>query len=226
MIRCAVVGLLLAVAVAWIHAASLDIYQVGAFAGEGLYQTPGNPSPWWFFMRRCQGGALCTRWIGGWTVLLAWDTPVYRNPPPFWTGLRSPPAPSDVLAWVEHVSEARGWPVVCLYSRRDLYMDFDNAMRKVTVEQGIALPWPQQSGQRAAGPGVFEPRVLPLHPIWSGLLIDSGVYGLAAFAAVTVPGHLRRRGRRRRGLCVECGYDLRGTTGAICPECGESRGHR
>jgi hypothetical protein len=30
----------------------------------------------------------------------------------------------------------------------------------------------------------------------------------------------RRAGRRRSGRCVECGYDLRRTTGHRCPECG------
>jgi hypothetical protein len=30
----------------------------------------------------------------------------------------------------------------------------------------------------------------------------------------------RRAGRRGSGRCVECGYDLRGTTGLRCPECG------
>lgn len=33
---------------------------------------------------------------------------------------------------------------------------------------------------------------------------------------------LRRRLRRRRGLCVKCGYDLRGSSTAVCSECGHA----
>jgi hypothetical protein len=47
-------------------------------------------------------------------------------------------------------------------------------------------------------------------------------------ALLALPGltfltdRLRRRRRRRRlGLCLECGYDLRGSP-AVCPECGTS----
>lgn len=28
--------------------------------------------------------------------------------------------------------------------------------------------------------------------------------------------------RRKNGICVNCGYDLRGNTTGVCPECGES----
>lgn len=28
--------------------------------------------------------------------------------------------------------------------------------------------------------------------------------------------------RRKNGICVNCGYDLRGNTTGICPECGET----
>jgi len=27
--------------------------------------------------------------------------------------------------------------------------------------------------------------------------------------------------RRKNGICVDCGYDLRGNTTGVCPECGE-----
>ena len=38
--------------------------------------------------------------------------------------------------------------------------------------------------------------------------------------AVYVRGPLRRRQRRRRGLCAACGYNLLGNVSGVCPECG------
>jgi hypothetical protein len=36
--------------------------------------------------------------------------------------------------------------------------------------------------------------------------------------------HLRRRWRRRRGRCEQCGYDLTGNKSGVCPECGHRLG--
>ena len=53
-------------------------------------------------------------------------------------------------------------------------------------------------------------------------------WSCAFFAAATLGLLLRRASRirtwddrRRRGLCTECGYDLRATPGR-CPECGSA----
>ena len=43
---------------------------------------------------------------------------------------------------------------------------------------------------------------------------------LAAYPIANAP--LRRWRRRRRGLCLRCGYNLTGLTEPRCPECGEA----
>lgn len=54
-------------------------------------------------------------------------------------------------------------------------------------------------------------------PIWF-----LAVLALLPWAIVWASGAARRRLRTRRGLCADCGYDLRGTP-ERCPECGMER---
>ncbi len=51
-------------------------------------------------------------------------------------------------------------------------------------------------------------------PLWSIVLVCALSSGL-----LIVPPVLRRRKRARGGKCLQCGYDLRGST-ERCPECG------
>jgi hypothetical protein len=48
---------------------------------------------------------------------------------------------------------------------------------------------------------------------------------LAAWYLWDRPRELRRE-RRAKGLCVRCGYDLRGNVSGVCPECGEGCARR
>jgi hypothetical protein len=50
------------------------------------------------------------------------------------------------------------------------------------------------------------------------------VFSVILFAVYTVIAAVRRRvwRRRRRGQCVECGYNLAGLPEPRCPECGTS----
>ncbi len=52
-------------------------------------------------------------------------------------------------------------------------------------------------------------------PFWS-------VFPLFAFylTVAFIRGPLRRYRRRKRGLCLKCGYNLTGNTSGVCPECG------
>ncbi len=54
-------------------------------------------------------------------------------------------------------------------------------------------------------------------PLWL-LMIAFAVYPAFAFFR----GPLRRWRRRRKGLCLKCGYDLTGNASGVCPECGEA----
>lgn len=60
---------------------------------------------------------------------------------------------------------------------------------------------------------------LPYRPIMRGFLINTIVYGSVFWIFARMVA-LRSHLRRKRGLCVNCGYDLRGTQHQRCPECG------
>ena len=52
----------------------------------------------------------------------------------------------------------------------------------------------------------------PIH-LFLAILVMIVIYPLTPFAV--------RRDRRKRGLCVRCGYNLTGNTSGTCPECGQ-----
>jgi hypothetical protein len=52
-------------------------------------------------------------------------------------------------------------------------------------------------------------------PCWSILML-AAVWPLGD----VLRGPLRRRRRRHRGECEQCGYSLRGNVSGVCPECG------
>ena len=45
---------------------------------------------------------------------------------------------------------------------------------------------------------------------------------VALLGFAVIPAGLRRRYRRRHGLCLNCGYDLRGAVSDRCTECGHN----
>jgi hypothetical protein len=54
-------------------------------------------------------------------------------------------------------------------------------------------------------------------PMWAPTLLAAVAPVLWAIAL------WRHRRARRQGVCVRCGYDLRGSESAACPECGAAR---
>jgi hypothetical protein len=104
----------------------------------------------------------------------------------------------------------------------------------------IAAGWPMKSayclGERGSlpvGPHVrqmawrwFKMQMpasfVPARPLWAGFAMNTLFYAVILFALIRGPFMARRALRRRRGLCVDCGYDLRGRgpDHVACPECG------
>lgn len=62
-------------------------------------------------------------------------------------------------------------------------------------------------------------RILPLQPIWRGLILDTILFFLLWYAIFSI-GTIRSGLRRHRGLCGRCGYKLQPEQ-ARCSECGE-----
>ena len=80
------------------------------------------------------------------------------------------------------------------------------------VSAGVLAPATVYAVDRALQPLPFAGFVA-----LSGLV--AGMIAAGDWVAVERPREALRR-RRRLGLCPRCGYDLRGSPGRICPECG------
>ena len=101
------------------------------------------------------------------------------------------------------VERAFGWPLPAAYWRHDA---------DGTPTGGAQLRLP---GDDPWGKG---DRFLPTLPIWRGLILNTVLYAGAWWLLFAVPRHLRRVGRRRRGVCPTCGYAIADLP--RCPECG------
>ena len=63
-------------------------------------------------------------------------------------------------------------------------------------------------------PGNYRVRE-PTSPLWLPLVLFATYPTIAL-----IRGPVRRYRRRRRGLCIRCGYNLTGNISGVCPECG------
>jgi hypothetical protein len=149
---------------------------------------------------------------------------------PAWSTLDRPPAGFDAAAKIRHerLADARGWPMLALFSENDLTTPATAAPAGSTniflVSPGggftgaLAITTPATPGVRPA---------FPTHPIWVGIAGDTvffAVVWLALWAGLTIPRRfVRELARLRRGACVQCGYDLGFDFPRGCPECGWRR---
>lgn len=167
------------------------------------------------------------------------------NPYPSWTresrgGARFPMAAASLDTVVE---DARGWPFLAMRCGYHVWNEPGGRSRLgasssisgseiVQVHHGEVgfsasilaggIPLATSDGQpdktgRTA-------RALPLIPIWPGFLANTMIFSaplLVPYGLWWAVHLIRRRNRRRRGCCLECGHQL--IAGQFnCPECGVS----
>lgn len=96
------------------------------------------------------------------------------------------------------------------------------SMRRGAIEWQDPATWNQRyiwSRRAVASASTTQP-IIPLEPIWVGFAANTALYAAILFAIVLIPRWCRRLIRRRRGLCIACGYP-RGPS-AACSECGRA----
>ncbi len=119
----------------------------------------------------------------------------------------------DLRPFTLHLYEGRGWPKLalwCVHERPEVAnLPFNS---RGALDAG--LPDAPSRGWMSA------PRALPLRPIWPGFAVNTVFYATILWLLTLGPFTARRFIRNKRGLCIKCGYDLRGAEHEVCPECG------
>ena len=149
-----------------------------------------------------------------------------REVVPKWTTLKSV-ATRDIAVAEERYVDGRGWPTLSLWCEyfeitpTDWQPENDIEFAIAGGVEGEHPPW-AEGGEHDS----IYPHALPLRPIWPDFAINTVFYAAILWLLTFGPFTARRLIRRKRGHCIKCGYDLRGTSGGggeVCPECGAQR---
>ena len=129
-------------------------------------------------------------------------------------------AASEMDTLMPHLQPPRGWMIGAIPFKQLQQLWFGPPTRVIRDDDWhIARV---VSGVDAAAAGLGNPpfMVQRFQVRWVVLIATFGTWP-AAWIGIGVYRELRTRRRRTRGLCIGCGYDLRGSgEGGRCPECG------
>ncbi len=170
-------------------------------------------------------GAIATAMAWVWSLMSPFSWAGYRWPGVYEEVFACSPWPSrvDLVAGKAYFRHAflidAGTPAPTITE------DIAGCMVKVVVvkPRGRRLPWSsdwkdtadeRRERNRLKRKNFIRVEVLRL-PLWAPFILFAA-YPTIAF----IRGPLRRYRRRRKGLCIPCGYDLTGNVSGVCPECG------
>lgn len=217
-------GVLATAAAAWLAAATSEMERY-----QGESHRPARPSdlpaylrPIWPPPVRVSHRHLDGLAVTNTEIRCCEDPNVFDREHEWAKGVPTPPRPGLMR-------HSFGWPMRAMYydhalhsggrlSKAELQEFFDQFTAAAGFRNGKRFPdWvPVARGSFRAMPRA----VLPL-----GFAIDTLVFAGLFALLVRGPGVLRRWRRRRRGLCVRCGYSRTGLAeGGVCPECGTTAG--
>ncbi len=121
---------------------------------------------------------------------------------------------------VRRARQGRGWPVVSLWSGLES-TGFPGPAptigNMVPLINGYLLPAERSKRVRTMA-NVLSLRVVPLMPIWPGFAVNTLFYATLLWLLIWGLSTLRRILRVRRGLCPKCAYPM--GRSAVCTECG------
>lgn len=155
--------------------------------------------------------------------------------PGAWTpGAAAPPPDPDLLPCVFVTRSGFGWPLRCMHY--DLFGTSQKLSRPAwaTFIGDLTARAGRSAGGRFPAWFPFDrgswmgiQRRMPLAVLWPGLAANTLFYAAAALLVIWISRTLRRRSRRRRGLCERCAYPV--GVSSVCTECGATlpaTGHR
>lgn len=186
--------------------------------------------------RDTQPSVFCIRWDSFWHTRLAlWiessrmrfeilhraqliipSRPEY-TPLPYWTYPSRKWMADNKPDHSQTYTEAYGWPLRAAVGSVTYVCEHEPDNKKIEV-RNWGIPFVREKDPQRTSPGI-----IPLRPIWCGLLTDYLCYYLILSLPFFAFGVVRTVLRARRSRCINCGYLLTGNESGICPECGWER---
>jgi hypothetical protein len=150
--------------------------------------------------------------ISGRSMVVCSDDPTYREIDVTTLPSHMRPRSIDDLIMQSWYHET-GWPMPALTCGVHWETQIMNSNIIYNVTGGVQLPRDAE----------FNPRALPLTPLWPGFAVNALLYGGACWMLMWSASAVRRRHRAKHNRCVWCGYSRDGLPRErVCPECGGS----